>query len=108
MALITAGSALVVALGFAARGMIPPTKIDRYLAILAGIAIVCPMTLGMCIYYLFSSPAQNARFIKWAEQHRWGKPPANFDWTLLNAADPDYDVPTIKYMLNRRRPSGPR
>ena len=99
MALISVGAVLIALFGFAAKGMVPPSRADRYLAMLAGIASVGPLGLAMCVYYLLSSPAQNLRFIKWAGRQRWIKQPQNVDWTLFDASDPDYDVTTIRYLL---------
>ncbi len=56
----------------------------------------------MCVYYLFSSPEQNARFIKWGERHRWGSAVARVDWTLLDPSDPDYKVTTFRYLIAKK------
>ena len=99
MAIFTAGIGLLVVVGLSASARLDPLMHGRYLALLTGIAIVCPMALAMCVYYLFSSPEQNARFIKWAERHRWRRPPLDVDWTLLDPSDPNYKVPTFRYLI---------
>jgi len=102
LAIFTAGLALLVALGWSARITLNPLLHGRFLALLVGVALVCPMGLAMCVYYLFSSPEQNARVIKWGERHRWGRPPLAFDWTLLDPSDPDYKVTTFRYLIAKR------
>lgn len=102
LAIFTAGIALLVALGVPARTTLDPLLHGRFSAMLWGLALVCPLGLAMCIYYLFSSPKQNARFIKWGERHRWGQLPLNFDWTLLDPSDPDYEVTTFRYLIAKR------
>jgi hypothetical protein len=101
LALLTLGMALIVVAGIAVRGT-PLNIVDRPLAILAGVAFFCPISVAVCIYYMLSSPAQNAQFIRWAERHRWGRPPLNFDWALLDSSDPDYNTPTIRYLVAKR------
>jgi hypothetical protein len=108
MALLALGMALIVGIGLAARTAVEPLMHGRYMAMLVGIAIVCPITVGMCIYYLCSTPAQNARFIRWSERHRWGQPPLNFDWTLLDPSDPDFNTPTFRYWLAKKAARSPR
>ena len=67
------------------------------------LAIALPIILIMCVWYLVSSPAQNASFLRWVARRFPRKIPQEFDWSLLDASDPDYDVPTIRYLLQRRR-----
>ena len=98
-AIFTAGIVLLVVVGLSARAKLNPLMHGRLLALLTGLAIVCPMALAMCVYYLFSSPEQNACFIKWAERHRRRRPPLDFDWTLLDPSDPNYKVPTFRYLI---------
>ena len=102
MALIALGMSLVVGIGLLARNTFGVQMNSRLVAMLTGIGTLCPITVGMCIYYLFSTSAQNAGFIKWAERHRWGRAPLVVDWTLFDATDPNYDVTTIKYLLAKR------
>jgi hypothetical protein len=99
MVAITVGLVLLVVGGLSVRAKLDPLMHGRYLAMLTGLAIVCPMVLAMSVYYLFSTPEQNARFIKWAERHRGRRPPPDFDWTLLDASDPNYKVPTFRYLI---------
>jgi hypothetical protein len=102
MAIFTAGLVLLVGVGLSARATLDPLMHGRFSALLAGAALVCPMGLAMCFYYLFSPPEQNAGFIKWGERHRWGRPPLDFDWTLLDPSDPDYKVTTYRYLISKR------
>ncbi len=101
-AIFTAVLVLLVAVGLSARTTLDPLMHGRFSALLAGVALVCPMSLAVCVYYLFSSPEQNARFIKWGERHRWGRPPLDFDWTLIDPSDPDYKVTTFRYLIAKR------
>lgn len=105
MAIFTSGLILLVGVGLSARTILDPMMHGRFSALLAGLAVVCPMGLAMCLYYLFSSPEQNARFIKWGERHRFGQPPLDFDWTLLDPSDPDYKVTTFRYLIAKRERS---
>jgi hypothetical protein len=99
LAIFGAGLALLVALGLSARTTLGPLLRGRLLGMLMGVGLVCPICLAMCVYYLISTPEQNARFIKWAERHRWSRPPLVFDWTLLDPSDPDYRVTTFRYLV---------
>lgn len=66
------------------------------------LGLLVPFVVVMCVWYLLSTPAQNARFIRWSQKHLRSKLPPDFDWSLLDPADPDYDVRTIDYLLRRR------
>ena len=67
-----------------------------------GIGICVPMLVAMALWYLFSSPAQNADFIRWAQKNLRQKKLAEFDWSLLDPSDPDYRTLTIRYLLRKR------
>ena len=95
LAVLTLGLTLIVVVGVAVRGA-HLDQLDRPLAMLAGLAFMCPVSFAVCVYYMISSPAQNERFLRWAERHRRGRPPLDFDWKLLDPSDPDYDTPTIR------------
>ena len=75
---------------------------ERLMSWAWGVGICVPLLVIVGLWYLFSSPAQNADFIRWAQKNLRRKPPANFDWSLLDPADPDYRTPTIRYLLERR------
>lgn len=102
--LATLGAGLLVLVGVfvAERPFLSSALGRRYIAFLAGRAIVSPIAFAMALYYLLSSPALNARFIRWAERRR-SKALEGFDVSLLDANDPDYNVPTIQYLLAKHR-----
>jgi hypothetical protein len=108
LAIFTVGLSLLVAIGLSVRTTIDPLMRGRFSALLDGVAFVCPMGLAMCAYYLLSSPKQNASFIRWAERHRFGQQPLNFDWTLLDPSDPDYNATTFRYLLAKKARSKDR
>jgi hypothetical protein len=107
--LITIGSglALIVALSFIFRGQVEPI-VDRFpsksaepfVPIMLGLAIVAVLCFVMVIYYLWSSPAQNAAYME--RMKATGRDVGNgFDRTLLDPSDPDYEVRTWIYMKRR-------
>jgi len=103
LALMGLGVALFAVVCIAARATVEPALGHRYWGYVAGMIILCPMSLAVAVWYLGTSPAQNARFIKWAEQNLRQKPGPKFNPALLDAADPNYDVPTFRYWMNKRR-----
>lgn len=102
LAFMALAMAVVLSAGLYARSTLEGIMGRRYLPLLAALAFMTPVILAVCIYYLCSSPAQNARFLQWSERHRWGRPPLQFDWTLLDSNDLDYDVPTLRYLLAKK------
>ena len=87
------GLAALLVLG---RDQIGPVIGNRYEGILWGAAAMAPICLAISLWYLFTSPAQNARFL---EKRRAQLP--KFDWSLLDSTDPDYDILTISYLLRK-------
>jgi hypothetical protein len=79
------------------------TSYDRnyYLAVVVALALLAPLMWGMCIYYLLTSPKQNAAHIN--RMVGFGaKLPPNFDPELIDSRDPSYNVTTFTYWRSHR------
>jgi hypothetical protein len=68
---------------------------------LVGLGIGGLLSLGGSVWYLFTSPEQNARFVERAIQMRAKGAPAELDTSLFDASDPSYRIMTIVYLLRR-------
>ena len=107
MIALGSGLALIVALSFIFRGKVEPIvdhfparSAEPFVPIMSGLAIVAVLCFVMAIYYLWSSPAQNADFI--ARMKATGRDAGNgFDQSLLDPSDPDYEVRTWDYLMRR-------
>ena len=97
------GLALVVLTCMGARAMVEPILGRRYWPTVVALAFMCPVVLAVSIFYLISSPAQDAKFLKWAERNLRRKPSPKFDPALLDPSDPNYGVSTFSYWMNKRR-----
>jgi hypothetical protein len=64
-------------------------------------AILLPPIWGMAVYYLLSTPEQNARFIEWAR--RRGVAQTTQAPSPIDPRDPDYRTATLSYLWRRRR-----
>ncbi len=102
MAFLGLACSAFVAVCYFARGFLGSVLGERFLWWAWGIGAVVPLLLVMCVWYLLSTPAQNAGFIRWAGKNLGQKLPPDFDWSLLDPADPDYNVPTISYLLRNK------
>ena len=102
LAMIGLAVAAAIAVLVGARGAVEPLLGRRYVSTLWGLIVLLPLMWGVAAVYLFTSPAQDARFLAWA-QKRGHKPSAKFDPSLLDPSDPDYQVMTLSYILARRR-----
>ena len=70
------------------------------MAILIGIAVCVPMILGMCVYYLLSTPEQNLAHIEWMASKGAGLP-SSFRRELFDPANAAYRLPTWQYWFGR-------
>ena len=73
----------------------------RYLGLVGGLAVSSLLCLGGSAWYLFTSPAQNARFVEPSIRKRAKGAPAELDTALFDANDPSYRITTIAYLLKR-------
>lgn len=74
----------------------------KYMAIVTGLGWIGPVALAMCVYYLLTSPRQNAAHIAWMVRHLGAKPPTESALALLDAKDSAYGLTTLQYWLQRR------
>jgi hypothetical protein len=103
MATVGAAIGVVIILMLAFRSLFSERFLDGpCMPLLAGLAISVVLAAGGVVWYFGTTPAQNARFL---EKHK-GRVPENFDWTLLDASDPDFHTTTWRYF--RERSSGRR
>ena len=103
--LVAIGLALATSLTFLiyARTNMEPIMGRRYWSTVAAIAFICPVTLVVAIWYLISTPAQDAKFLKWAEKNLHRKPGSKFDPALLNPTNPSYRTSAFSYWMAKRR-----
>jgi len=107
LAAIAGGLALTVGLSMAFRqkvepliNLIPDRSHAPFLPLMFAFVLVAILSGGMAIYYLLSSPAQNAEFLaRMAAKDR--NPSSKFDPSLLDPLDPDFDVRTWDYLKRR-------
>ena len=107
LALFGLGLALAVLICVEARAVVEPVLGRRYWSTVAALAILCPHVLAVAVWYLISSPAQDAKFLKWAERNLRQKPGPKFDPALLDPADPNFGVSTFNYWMAKRRIGAP-
>ena len=81
------------------EGFVRPGK---YLAIVIGAGAIAPLMLVMSVYYLLTSPRQNAVHTAWMVRHFGAKPPSEAALALLDANDPAYGLTTLQYWLRRK------
>lgn len=86
-----------------ARTAIEPVLGRRYWPIVGAMAFICPLVLAVAVWYLISSPEQDAKFLVWAERNLRQKPSPKFNPALLDPADPNYRVSTYSYWMAKRR-----
>ena len=87
------------------RTTLEPFLGRRFIGFAWGMMIAWPLAWGIGLWMLFMSPAQEVRFLHWAEKFGQ-KPSPEFDWTLLDPSDPDYNRSTIGYLFMKRRGDG--
>lgn len=98
MAAVGAAIGVVIILMLAFRSLFSQRFLDGpYTPLLAGLATSVVLAAGGVVWYLGTTPAQNARFL---EKHK-GRVPEDFDWTLLDASDPDFYTTTWRYFRER-------
>jgi len=105
LGLIGVGLAVAIIICIGARASVEPMMGRRYWSTVGAMAFMCPLILSVAAWYLISSPEQDAKFLKWAERNLRQKPGPKFDPTLLDLADPNYNVSTIRYWMAKRRGS---
>ncbi len=110
LAAISVGLALIVGLSCAFRqqvepvvNMLPMRSREPFLPLLFALGTLAILSAGMAVYYLVSSPAQNASYL--ARMIQKGQHPGDrFDASLLEPSDPDYGVRTWDYLRRRSKP----
>jgi hypothetical protein len=103
LALFGVGLGAVVIVCIGARAIVEPIIGRRYWPTVGAIAFMCPLVLAVAVWYLISTPIQDAKFLKWAELNLRQKPGPKFDPTLLDANDPSYSISTFSYWLAKHR-----
>lgn len=88
------------------RGLVQHLPLSRhgsdYGIWLAALAIMTPICWAVDFGLIFTSPEQEARFVKWSK--RWQKTPTKSDDIECDTLDPDYRKATWRYFLDRRKP----
>jgi hypothetical protein len=69
--------------------------------LLAVLAIVTPIFWAVNLGLIFTSPAQEVRFVDWSK--RWRKTTIDFERIIFDEADPDYHKAAWRYFLDRYR-----
>jgi hypothetical protein len=105
LAAIGLALAVIAALCIVERQVVESFLGRRYIGSVGGLVISGPLCLAGSVWYLLTSPPQNARFVRWANRKR--KTPITVDWTLFDKTDPDYQVITINYLWKRLRGGRP-
>jgi hypothetical protein len=103
LGLFGAGLAVAVIVCVGMRASVEPLLGRRYWSIVGAMAVMCPILMAVAVWYLVSSPEQDAKFLSWAGRTFGAKPGPKFDPTLLDPADPDYRVATYRYWMRRLR-----
>lgn len=99
MATIGAVIAVALTLMLLFRALFSQRFLDGpYVPLIVGLALSVLLAVAGVVWYLATTPAQNARFL---ERHK-RRAPDNFDWTLLDASDPHYHMTTWQYFRMRR------
>ena len=103
LALIGIGLALAVTLCVGARATVGPVMGRHYWPVVGALIFMGPLVRAMAVWYLISSPEQDARFLRWAARTLGQKSGATFTPALLDSADPNYRVSTFNYWMAKRR-----
>lgn len=74
---------------------------ERWLAMMGGVAIGAVISWAGALWYLMTTPEQNARFLE--KQKGKGRPKGDAG-ELIDATNPYYRVMTLAYLFRRRRP----
>jgi hypothetical protein len=109
LGLMAIGCAVALVLGLWFRPAVEPViaKLHpaydgraAYLGCMSALLLVAIVCTCMAVYYLLSSPAQNAKFIE-RMVSLGSKLPKKFDPSLLDPAEPDYGVTTLTYLRRK-------
>jgi hypothetical protein len=73
---------------------------DGYFVLMGISLCLGAFSLGMCVWYLLTSPAQNAEFIDRAAR-RGRSLPKNFDRSIFDPSHPDYSMKTLLYLWRK-------
>jgi hypothetical protein len=101
LALMAVGLGAAAAVFVSARELLGPLLGAYFMPTVAVMIALCPVTATVCVWFLLSSPAQDAAVLRWAERNFGYKRPSNYDPTLIDPADPAYGVRTIQYAVGR-------
>ena len=106
---ISAAGAAVFLIGLCFRSEVeplinrlPPLRSgEPYFHLMLAFGTLVLLCLGAAVWYLRTSPAQNAEYLH--RMRRKGREiPEQFDWTLLDESDPDFHVNTWQYLRGRK------
>jgi hypothetical protein len=113
LAWMTVGCVLVFLLGLYFRSVVEPAVNrlptrggDAYLALMIALPIIALACAYVAVRYLLTSPARNAEFID-RMVARGEDLPKNFNTSLLDPSDPDYEVTTLAYLRRKLRSGRP-
>jgi hypothetical protein len=105
---IATGCSIVFLLGLVFRSVVEPIVNrlptrggDAYIALMIALPILAIACAYIAVRYLLTSPAENAEYID-RMVSRGRELPKNFDASLLDPADPDYEVTTLDYLQRKR------
>jgi hypothetical protein len=100
VAIIATVIAVVLTLALCFRSRFSRRFLDGpYVPLMVALAISVLLSASMAIWYLLTTPAQNAAFLDRYKR----RVPENFDWTLLDPSDPDFRTTTWQYLRRRQR-----
>jgi hypothetical protein len=80
---------------------LPLRSNEPFVPLMAALAILILLCFGMAVWYLRTSPEQNAEYVNRARS-KGRKIPDQFDWKLLDETDPHFRLSTWAYLRKRR------
>lgn len=111
LAAMSVGSASAIGLSMVFRdtvepvvNMLPMRSNEPFLPLIYALAFLAGFSAAAAVYYLWSSPEHNAKFIAWMASKGW-RAGEKFDPALLDSSDPDFYVSTWSYLKRRRKSS---
>ncbi|PNQ76662.1 hypothetical protein BA950_05320 [Erythrobacter sp. SAORIC-644] len=71
----------------------------EYVVFVGILAILVPISWGVLMGLIFTSPEQEVRFVRWTK--RWRKAPIPFEAIEFDTGDPDYQKSAWRYFIDR-------
>ena len=79
---------------------LPLRSDEPYVPLMGALAVLVLLCVGVAVWYLRTSPAENAEYLH--RMKRRGRDiPEQFEWDLLDESHPDFEVSTWRYLRNR-------